>query len=399
MPAMGLHNQLLLVDEPYVSDYLRKTIAENSLPVVLTEAARSLGFDFAPYIIDEAEAIERARASSSLSIYTVSENSIEWISRNLAFHHLPSLVQDFKNKARFRSLIRPMYPSFFFEEIALEDLTHLDIGRLPMPFVIKPSVGFFSLGVHRVSNPEQWIGTRKAIHASIRSAEGLFPKEVMDPGSWLIEECIDGEESAVDAYFDDEGKAVILGIWRHAFASEDDTGDRVYSTSRSIIESDRLEIALCLDRIGAITNARNLPVHAELRRLGNGFVPIEINPLRFGGWCTTADLTQRAFGFNPYLAFFHRQEPDWPKILKDKGNEVHSIIVLDNKTGIDQRRITEFDYNRLLTRFSNPLELRKVDFSRYPLFGFVFVETPGLDRSELDWILGSDLREFVTIRA
>ena len=36
-----------------------------------------------------------------------------------------------------------------------------------------------------------------------------------------------------------------------------------------------------------------------------------------------------------------------------------------------------------------------MDFNRFPLFGFLFVETPAADRAETDWILRAGLREFV----
>ena len=70
-------------------------------------------------------------------------------------------------------------------------------------------------------------------------------------------------------------------------------------------------------------------------------------------------------------------------------------MVLDNDTGIAPGDIDAFDYDALLSRFSNPLHLSRMDFKRFPLFGFLFVETPAADRAETDWILRAGLREFV----
>ncbi len=41
------------------------------------------------------------------------------------------------------------------------------------------------------------------------------------------------------------------------------------------------------------------------------------------------------------------------------------------------------------------LELRPTDCNRYPVFAFTFVEVPSDDLSELQAVLGADLREYL----
>jgi len=89
----------------------------------------------------------------------------------------------------------------------------------------------------------------------------------------------------------------------------------------------------------------------------------------FGGWCTTADLTFFAYGFNPYLYYYSQIKPNLPEVLKDKEGKLFSIIILDNSTGIDVDRITSFDYRKLLSEFENPIELRKMNYKEYPVLG------------------------------
>jgi len=117
--------------------------------------------------------------------------------------------------------------------------------------------------------------------------------------------------------------------------------------------------------------------------------------LRFGGWCTSADLTYHAYDFNPYLYCHEQKAPDWENILNEKDNSLNSIIVLNNSTGVDVEKIAAFDYDALLTRFENPLELRKADYKEYLIFGFLFTETPVESYAELSFILNSDLKEFI----
>lgn len=201
----------------------------------------------------------------------------------------------------------------------------------------------------------------------------------------------------MDAYFDGNGEAVILNILKHTFSSTDDVGDRIYTTSAEIINKNLSDFTAFSTAIGKLAGVRNFPAHIELRKNAAGtLIPIEINPLRFGGWCTTADLTYHAYGFNPYVYYYSQLKPDWKEILKDKAGKLYSIIILDNSTGIELDKISSFDYQRLLSNFENPLELRKFDYKEYPVFGFLFTETSVENELELINILGSDLQEFIT---
>lgn len=391
---------LLLVDHPFVSDHLRELIAARRLPIVLTAAARELGFGDAPHALTETEAVRGARAADRVRVYTSSENALPWIRRNLPFTRLPELASVFKDKARFRELLRSRYPDFFFRKVTLDALTETPADAIPFPVVIKPAVGFFSLGVVAVAGPEEWPAARRTIAERLRAARHLYPESVLDTASLIIEEQIEGEELAIDAYYDGEGDPVILGIWAHAFASREDTSDRVYTTSVEIVARHLDDVSDILADLGRLTGARDVPVHLEVRRTPEGrLVPIELNPLRFGGWCTTADLTPRAWGFSPYVHFLEERRPDWPALLRDADATRYSIVVLENSTGIDGREIAGFDYDDLVARFHRPLELRRVDYTRQPLFGFVFLATDPEHRDELDWILRADLSEFVTTRS
>jgi len=390
---------MIFVDKPYISDLFRQTILDNSFPVVKTEMARELGFHDEPYFLDEDEAIKLARSSKDIRIYTTSENSISWIAQHLSFTDLPEKIDLFKNKARFREMISPMYPDFYFQEVTLGDLDSLDIEEIPLPFVIKPAVGFFSMAVYKVAHPGQWEGIKESINAEIQRVQHLYPREVMNTSTFIIEQCIVGDEFAIDAYYDAAGEPVILNIYNHIFSSDTDVSDRVYISSKEIIESNIDEFREFLGRVGELSGVKNFPMHVEIRRDGSGILlPIEINPMRFGGWCTTADLTCFAYGFNPYKYYFSQKRPDWPAVLKDKDGKLYSIIVLDNSTGVDGDRITSFDYDTLLSRFEHPLDFRRIDYKQYPVFGFLFTETQKDRFSELEAILSSDLKEFISAK-
>lgn len=389
---------MIILDKPYVSDLLIRTIQKNNFPVVENDFAKGLVAQLGDNIICEQEVLKRFRESRNPLIYTTSENSIGWIAQHLDFTVLPQKIDLFKDKVKFRRMIRPMYPDYYFREIAYDSLDSLDkkIAEVPLPFIIKPSVGFFSMGVHRVDTISEWEGTKRSIREGIDGVKGLYPEEVLRTSSFIIEEVIEGDEYAMDAYFDEMGKSVILSILKHSFATECDMSDRIYQTSKEIILENLEEFTSFLEAIGALAGVRNFPVHVEVRRNGTGsLIPIEINPMQFGGWCTTPDLTYYAYDFNPYEYFFNQQRPDWDALLKDMDGKVYSLIILNNTTGYPIEKITSFDYELALSKFSHPIELRKIDFTEYPVFGILFTETETPDAQELDAILHSDLKEFV----
>ena len=149
-----------------------------------------------------------------------------------------------------------------------------------------------------------------------------------------------------------------------------------YITSKEIIETNLEEFTDFAEKIGGLAGVTNFPVHIELRRDKEGvLLPIEVNPMRFGGWCTTPDMSFLAYGFNPYVYYYSQKKPNWPELLKGKEGKLFSIIILDNSTGIDVHDIASFNYEKLVANFEKPIELRKIDYKKHHVFGFLFVET------------------------
>jgi hypothetical protein len=390
---------MFFVDKPYVSDFFKKTVADSGIPIVATDSAGQLGLYPGTQLISPADAIEEVRRQENPLVYTTSENSIGWIAEHLSFSRLPETIELFKDKLKFRQLTESLFPDLYFQGVGIAELEKVQCEQLPLPLIIKPAIGFMSMGVYKVENDREWTAAIDAINSEIEQVRNLYPASVLNINSFIIEQCIDGEEFAVDVYYDSSGEAVVLGILKHVFASAADVSDRVYISSKEIIEQNLAEFTAFAGEIGRLAGVKNFPVHIELRRDDQGgLLPIEVNPLRFGGWCTTADLFALAYGFNPYLYYFQQKKPDWTQLLAETEGRLFSIIVLDNSTGFEIDRIVSFDYEKLLKRFTKPLELRKIDFRQYPVFGFLFAETAEDNFVELENILSSDLREFIAVK-
>lgn len=390
---------MILIDKPFVSDFLVKTIKDNRFPVIATDVAKSMITDESLNWISEKDAIELLEKQDNYPLYTNSENSINWIEKHLKTSKLPSQIRLFKNKIAFRELLKDAFPNYYFKGVKLKDLKNLEASKLKFPFIIKPAVGFFSLAVHKVDNISDWEKIIANIDAEIEAFEGMYPKEVVDVTDFIIEEFIEGEEYAFDCYFNKNGEPIVLNIMHHTFSSAKDVSDRVYSTSKEIIEQHKPKIEDFLKIVGKKAQLSNFPMHVEIRIDKNGKLqPIEINPLRFGGWCTTGDISYFAYGINSYEYFISQKVPNWSEILKSREDKKYNLIVLDNNSGIKEKNIESFNYELLLKDFEKPLNLRKVDFKKYAVFGFLFTETTKNSDAETNKILTSNLKKYLTIK-
>jgi len=386
---------MIIASGPYISEHFANTITRNKWRLVDVGGMVELGLvNGAEFIKPEIACLE-IRAQPESRILTNGEDALGWVGEQLAGTPVAKAAQLFKDKAAFRRLLQPAFPELLFNELSLEELQNHMPPPVSYPFVVKPSVGFFSIGVHTIRSLDDWKHAQHRILEDVPRAKDNFPAHVLSQTRFLLESYIEGDEYAVDAYYDSNGEPVILNILEHRYASPDDVTDRLYTSSKQIIESLIQDAHKFLEGINQHLGIKNFPLHAEFRRSQNGnLIPIEINPLRFGGWCTTGDFAHYAWGVNSYEYFMSSTTPDWAAIFSGREDKEYSLIVLDNTTGIPRSQLGAFDYEGLLKRFSKPLHLSKIEYAGAPVFGFLTVETPRSNTEELDWILNSDLREF-----
>jgi len=387
---------MVILDFPYVSEYLQDCLVKADIPVIHTPVIEKLGLREDVKLISENQAIEAFKDNPENSLYSNSENAINWIGHNLSFTNIPDKIDLCKDKVKFRDLTRSLYPDYYYEELQVDDFSSFAEKKLPYPLILKPAVGFFSMGVYRLDGPQYWMPVQKRINEEISKTGHLYPIEVFDSSRFILEACIPGREFAIDAYFDLDGKAVIMNISEHFFSSDEDMGDRLYQIQSRTFREFYDVFQMQIQSMGQLAELRNFPVHVEVRVTpDNLVVPVEINPLRFGGWCTTGDLAGLSFGINPYQMFLNKEKPDWDKIFSTREDKAYNLLILDNVTGIDGQDIKGFDFDKLSARFRNVLEVRKIDHVKYPVFGFLFIETNKDEEELLAEMLRSDLREYI----
>jgi hypothetical protein len=72
--------------------------------------------------------------------------------------------------------------------------------------------------------------------------------------------------------------------------------------------------------------------------------------------------------------------------------------MLNRPVDLNLKEIKTFNYEKLLSDFEKPLELRKADHEKYGFFGYLFTETRDNSWNEIERILKSDLREYITFK-
>lgn len=371
---------MIIIEKPYASEFLIDTIAQNDWVVLENDAIKDAEIEEGAFDMIPPDVAKNYYLTQEYPlIYSNSENAISWVLQNLPESNLSNYIKFCKDKVVFREVLREIYPEFYFKSVELEELKNMSPDGLKFPVVLKPAVGFLSFGVHTIKDTKTWKEVIDKIDKEMRQAAFLYPNHVVNSSKFIIEELIEGEEFAVDAYYDRDGEPVILNIFQHPFYDSNDVSDRIYLMSAGIMIKYMAKFGLLLREIGQLQNMKNFPMHIELRiTKDEKIIPIEINPMRFAGWCTT-DVAKYAWGINVYESFFEQTKPDWNSILANISKEVFYFSMAEVPSNQDKSKIKGFEYERFLSNYSNVLEVRRINYRENPLFAVIFGSTKSKD--------------------
>ncbi|MEG1398022.1 MAG: ATP-grasp domain-containing protein [Raoultibacter sp.] len=382
---------MIIVDEPYVSEELKDYLQSTSHPVLDNAMARLIVREgYALELVDDSACAEAIGAGQRL--YTTSENALAWVNAHVHNPAMLRAIEVFKDKALMRQLLAPLYPDFAFRTLSFEEMLVADFPAHAVPFVLKPSIGFCSVGVYTVTCEEDWEAARAAIKNNVATWQTWYPQSVVGGSAFVIESYIEGTEFAIDAYYDQQGCACVLDILQHDFASTTDTSDRLYYTGAPIIREHKQTFTTWLDNVNALVKVRDFPVHVEVRVQDGRITPIEFNPLRFAGLGGT-EIAYYGYGFHPYDQYLHNSTPDWNEVLRDQDDRLFCMSVLGAPADMCGTEI--FDYESFLSHFKQVFCLNRFDYHSLNAFGFLFFATSAHDSSERDFLLNVDLREFL----
>lgn len=368
---------MMLLDKPYVSEILSETLAGLRIPVVKLSDVMVMREEQLRACSEE-EFIKAYQPKQSVLVN--SENALTFIENQLPESLHAERIRMFKDKYLFREIIKDLYPNFHFEKLNLDSPGIRHIAAEKFPLILKPVMGYSSVGVYKVDSMSELDLALGQIRLDLQESRAHYPSAMFNHDAVLLESWIPGVEYAIDAYFNSNGDPVILNVFSRVFSEDGDTSDRIYYTSKKVIEESIPSITNFLRLLGSKITLTNFPLHVELRRTdGDEWIPVEINPLRFAG-IGTAELGVYAYGINVYSYFYERKEPDWEEIIRNMDDNIYSFFCLEFPITSSKSEDFKIDEEKFTSQFGNILEYRKIPDDP-TTFAVVFYQSIDMDEN------------------
>lgn len=361
--------------------------SDHGVSVVLEETQRSGAAD----VMDGARLADEPdrRFGPGERVLITSENVLDPVLQRLDDPDRVALIRSLKDKHRCREMMAGYYPDMFFRRVALDRLPDL---RLPegRRFVVKPNRGYFATAVKVVDAGADLTAVRDAIAAEVARNGAVFARSVLSDAEVVVEDFIEGEEYAVDMFFDAAGRPVIVNLFHHPMPDNPDYLHALYYTSASVFEALHDRLIDWFTALNETLGARDFPVHGEFRLGKAGLVPIELNPLRFGG-DGLAELSYHAFGINPYAAFATDTAPDWPALWQGREDRIYTWMMgyVGREIDVASHRPNMGAFQSL---FSNILSDTLLNYEAH--LGFSVVYSEERDMARIHQLVNTDFQRF-----
>ncbi|MYL30959.1 ATP-grasp domain-containing protein [Halobacillus halophilus] len=368
---------MLIIDEQTVSPILVQTALKHRLPI---------------YYMDDERPLDIKEHSK---ILTNSESCLQMLQHHHPEHIHTKVSQLVKNKARFRGMVADLDEDYNFNLVTVDELLCTKKENVPFPVVIKPNRGYSSVGVYIVKEEKEWDQAVQLLYSDLLLSRSMYSDAVLDSEQIIIEGYIEGQEYALDCYYDEAGEPVILNILKRRFAHDQDTSDRIYYTSSLILDEVRDQALDYLRLLNDRLHLQNYPFHIEMRKNETGVIPIEMNPLRFAGAGTT-DVSHYAYDINSALSYFKGVNPDWETIVNRADEAYYGFFCAEVPVQISMNLIQSIEHDKLKKQFSDVMEYRVIQSAGDRTFAVIFFRTHCL--KELDRLLTLDLEPFLTMK-
>ena len=322
-------------------------------------------------------------------IYVPSESALEIVLQRSNDEKFIDAVMNLKDKHNFRKLMSKLYPDFYYQKINIDELGNLQLDRTKK-YIVKPVKGFFGTAVKEIDGSTDLKQIADEIREELAKSTRYFSESILSKDELIVEQYISGDEYAVDFYFDTEGYPQILNIYHHPFPKKSEYFHVLYYTNESFYNNLLLELNTIFIELNSYMKISNFPIHAEFKLENNKLLPIEMNPLRYGGF-GLADLTYHAFGINPFGAFFNSIKMDWKKIWNERQGYHYGWILGYNGTKICLEK-TKPDHKKYQNYLGKTLEYIPINYRENPVFSLAYIKDKNL--SNMMRILDTEFDEY-----
>jgi hypothetical protein len=310
-------------------------------------------------------------------VIIATETVLDAVLHNLDDLEKKELVSQLKNKVTCRQMLTSIFPDFFFREIPLHDLPKLELDPHEKYFV-KPIKGYWGSAAFPLDGQTDRVALMHEIEAQLTKRTNIFSEQVVAKDRLIVEEFLEGEEYAVDMFFNEAGEPVITNICHHPLPKKLDYLHVVYYTSYAVYQDLYPKFIEFFKVLNRSLHARAIPIHGEFKLHKGKLTPIELNPMRFGS-DGFADLSFHAFGFNPFQCFAENCAPDWESLWKGREQKIFAFYLGYNGSDLDTGHYRP-DYRNFRRLFSNILADMAMNYQDTLAFSIMYIEENSLER-------------------
>jgi ATP-grasp domain len=293
-----------------------------------------------------------------------SEVSIETVVSRMDDLTRKKTIKTLKDKYSFRKTIASIYPEYQYQFVKASEIESLVITRKS---VIKPAKGVFGTAVRTIDRHTNLTNLAADLKIELSKNEDIFSDGVLSKEDFLVEEYIEGKEYAVDMFYDADGKPCIINICHHPIPENKAYLHILYYFSKEVFDRIYTKAKHFFIELNKILNVTNLSIHGEFKFHNDELMPIELNPLRYGGM-GFGNMVFHALGINPYTYFLNNVEPNWQTIWEDRQEDIFCFFIAYNGASIN---INEYKPNRerLKQQFTAVLLECSFDYQTQLTFG------------------------------
>jgi ATP-grasp domain len=291
-----------------------------------------------------------------------SETSIEIITNCIDIARA-NAIKALKDKFVFRTMLSKIYPNYQFVFVSAQGIQNLSIHKKS---VIKPIKGCFGTGVRVIEPNTDFKQLSLDIAAELHKNGHIFSDSVLSKEDFILEQYIEGEEYAVDMFYNAKGEPCIVNIYYHPMPKNKAYLHMIYYSSKEVFDKIYEKAKAFFTELNKILGVTNFAMHSEFKLDNEDLMPIEINSMRFGGM-GLGNLVFHALNVNPYAYFQQDMEPNWKKIWVENTDHIFTFFIAYNSAN---KSTTAYKPNRekLKSQFTQVLLEQIFDYQKQLAF-------------------------------